>query len=113
LPSDKLHHHSSIQKSSQPSQISRLRRGPLLINRLHDIPVHAQEIALHGIHHGAVVALVAAQIQTGHDLHTMEPGFPMADDPDMHKELIEDFDDAAAAIVDITPAQDVVNKVFN
>ena len=88
-------------------------RGPLLINRLHDIPVHAQEIALHGIHHGAVVALVAAQIQTGHDLHTMEPGFPMADDPDMHKELIEDFDDAAAAIVDITPAQDVVNKVFN
>ena len=60
-----------------------------------------------------MVALVAAQIQTGHDLHTMEPGFPMADDPDMHKELIEDFDDAAAAIVDIIPAQDVVNKVFD
>ena len=37
----------------------------------------------------------------------------MADDPDMHQELIEDFDDAAAAIVDITPAQDVVNKVFD
>ena len=43
----------------------------------------------------------------------MEPGFPMADDPNMHKELIEDFDDDAAAIVDITPAQDVVNKVFD
>ena len=43
----------------------------------------------------------------------MESGFPMADDPNMHKELIEDFDDAAVAIVDITPAQDVVNKVFD
>ena len=37
----------------------------------------------------------------------------MADDPDMHKELIEDFDDATVAIVDITPAKDVVNKVFD
>ena len=59
------------------------------------------------------MALAAAQVQTEHDLHAMEPGFPMANDPDMHKELIEDFDDATADIVDITPAQDVVNKVFN
>ena len=36
----------------------------------------------------------------------------MADDPDMHEDLIEDFDDTAAAIVDITSAQEVVNKVF-
>ena len=43
----------------------------------------------------------------------MELGFPMADDPNMHKELIEGFDDAATAIVDLTPAQDVVNEVFN
>ena len=43
----------------------------------------------------------------------MELGFPMADDPDMHEELIEDFDDAAMAIVDITSAQDVINKVFD
>ena len=59
------------------------------------------------------MALAAAQVHIGHDLHTMEPGFPMADDPNMHKEPIEDFDDATAAIVDITPAQDVVNKVFD
>ena len=42
----------------------------------------------------------------------MELGFSMADDPNMHEELIEDFDDAAMAIVDITSAQDVINKVF-
>ena len=59
------------------------------------------------------MALAMAQVQTKHDLRTMDPGFPMADDLDMHKELIKDFDDAAAAIVDITPAQDVVNKVFD
>ena len=87
--------------------------GPLLINRLHNIPARAQEIALHGVRHGAMVALATVQVQTGHDLRTMEPGFLMANDPDMHKELIEDFDDATMAIVDITPAQDVVNKVFD
>ena len=79
-------------------------RGPLLINRLHDILVQAKEIALHGICHGATVALATAQVQTGHDLHTMELGFPMVDDPDMHEELVKDFDDATAAIVDITPS---------
>ena len=88
-------------------------QGPLLINCLYDIPARTQNIALHGVCRGATVALATAQVQTRHDLRTMEPGFPMADDPDMHKELIEDFDDAAAAIVDITPTQDVVNKVFD
>ena len=88
-------------------------RGPLLINCLHDIPAHAQEISLHGICRSAAVALAVAQVQIGHDLHTMELAFLMANDPDMHKELIEDFDDAAAAIVDITPAKGIVNKVFD
>ena len=43
----------------------------------------------------------------------MEPGLLMADDPNMHKDLIEDFDDAAAAIVEITSTQDVISKVFD
>ena len=72
-----------------------------------------REIALHGIHHGAVVALTAVQVQTGHDLHTMEVGFPTDDGPEGHEDLIEDFTAAAEAIVYITPAQDVVNKVFD
>ena len=59
------------------------------------------------------MALATAQIQTSPNLQTMDLGFPMADDPNMNKEQIEDFDDAMAAIVDITPAQDVVNKVFD
>ena len=71
------------------------------------------EASLHGIHHGAAVALTAAQVQTGHDLHTMEVGFLTVDGPKGHEDLIEDFTAAAEAIVDITPAQEVVNKVFD
>ena len=43
----------------------------------------------------------------------METGFLMGDGPKEHKELIEDFIDAAEAIVDITSAQDVINNVFD
>jgi len=43
----------------------------------------------------------------------MEPGFSMANDPNMHADLIEDFEDAAAAIMGIASAQDVVNRVFD
>jgi len=43
----------------------------------------------------------------------MEPGFPMGDNLELHEELIEDFDDATEAIVDIISAQDVRNNVFD
>jgi hypothetical protein len=59
------------------------------------------------------MALATAQVQIGHDLLSMEIGFPVTDDPDLHEDLIEEFDDAAAAIVDIISAQDVVNRVFD
>jgi len=87
--------------------------GHLFNNHLHDVSARVQEIALHSVHRGAAVALAAAQVQTGHDLCTMEPGFPMADDPDMHEDLIEEFDNTTAAIMDITSAQDVINKVLS
>ena len=59
------------------------------------------------------MALTAMQVQTGYELHTMETGFPMGDGPEEHEDLIEEFVIAAEAIVDITSAQDVVNKVFD
>ena len=88
-------------------------RGSLIDTRLQDIPARVQEIALHGVRHGASVALTAVQVQTGHDLHAMEVGFPVGDGPEGHEDLMEDFTVAAEAIVDITSAQDVVNKVFD
>ena len=59
------------------------------------------------------MALIAVQVQTGYDLHATETGFPMGDSPEEHEDLLEEFVVAAEAIVDITSAQDVVNKVFD
>ena len=88
-------------------------RGFLINARLHDVPAHVWEIALHGVRHGAAVALTAAQVRTGHELHAMETGFPMGDGPEEHEDLLKEFTMAAEAIADITSAQDVVNKVFD
>jgi len=88
-------------------------RGPLTNARLHDVPARVQEIALHGVRHGASVALATAQVQTGHELHNMETGFPMGDGPEEHEDLIKEFVVAAKTIVDITSTQDVVNKVID
>ena len=35
-------------------------QGPLIDARLHDVTARIQEIALHGVRHGAAVALTAA-----------------------------------------------------
>ena len=43
----------------------------------------------------------------------MEIGFPIGDGPEEHEDLMEEFIVAAEAIVDITSALDVVNKVFD
>ena len=43
----------------------------------------------------------------------MEASFPLGDGPKEHEDLLEEFIMAAEAIMDITSAQDVVNKVFD
>ena len=70
-------------------------RGSLIDARLQDIPARVQEIALHGVRHGAAVALTATQVQTGYDLHAMEVGFPIGNGPEGHEDLIENFTAAA------------------
>ena len=88
-------------------------RGSFFNAGLQDILAHVQEIALHGVRHGASVALTVVQVQIGYELHAMETGFPMGDGPEEHEDLMEEFVAATEAIVDITSAQDVVNKVFD
>ena len=58
---------------------------------LHDIPNHVREVALHGIRHGATMALVAAQAHSGHELRFLPHGFPAAVHPGDHERLVEDF----------------------
>ena len=87
-------------------------RGSSIDIHLQDILARIQEVALHDVRHDASVALTAAQVQTGQDLHTMEVGFPIGDGPEEHEDLLKEFIMAAEAIVDITATRDVVNKVF-
>ena len=88
-------------------------RGSSVDARLQGISTRVQEIALHGVRHGASMALTAAQVQIGHELHAMETGFLVGDGPEKHEDLLEEFTMAAEAVVDITSAHDVVNKVFD
>ena len=53
------------------------------------------------------------QVQTRYELHAMETDFLMGDSPKEYEDLLEEFVMAAEAIVDITSAQDMVNKVFD
>ena len=103
----------SLQLAANAAADAVNARGSPIAARLQDVLVRVREIALHGVHHGAAVALTAAQVQTGHELHAMETGFLMGDGPEEHEDLIQEFVIAAEAIVDITSAQDVVNKVFD
>ena len=100
----------SLQLAANVATVAINARGPLINTHLHNVPTRVQEIALHGVRHGASVVLAVVQVQTGYELHTMETGFPVGDGPE---ELIEEFVDAAEAIVDITSAQDVINNVFD
>jgi len=43
-------------------------RGAAPVARLHDILNRVREVALHGVRHGAAMALAAAQVHSGHDL---------------------------------------------
>ena len=103
----------SLQLAANVAMDAVNARGSPITARLQDVPARVQEIALHGVRHGAAVALTAAQVQTRYELHAMETSFPMGDGPEEHEDLLEDFIMAAKAIVDITSAQDVVNKVFD
>ena len=103
----------SLQLAANEATDAVNARGPLINARLHDIPARIQEIALHGVRHGASVALTAAQVQTRYELHAMETGFPMGDSPEEHEYLLKEFVIAVESIVDITSSQGVVNKVFD
>ena len=52
----------SLQLAVNVATASVNARGALINARLHDVLAHVQEIALHGIHRGASVALAAAQV---------------------------------------------------
>ena len=63
-------------------------RGDLVVSHLHEIPEHTEEIALHGVCHGATVALMTTQVNSGNELRWLQPSFASGDD---HHDLVESF----------------------
>ena len=51
-------------------------RGAMPVVRLYDIPNCVREVALHGVRHGAAMALAVAQACSGHELRLLPHGFP-------------------------------------
>ena len=81
--------------------------------RLHDITNRVREVALHGVRHGAAMALAAAQARSGHNLWLLPHGFLDATYPREHERLVEDSMSAANSIAFNTLADDIVGKVFS
>jgi len=73
-------------------------RGVVPVVCLHDILNHVREVTLHGVHHGAAMALAAAQAHSGHKLRFLPHGFPATAHPGDHERLVEDFFGAANSV---------------
>lgn len=87
-------------------------RGAIPVVRLHDVPNRVREVALHAVHHGAVVALAVAQVRFGHEFQLLPHGFLATDHPEDHEGLIDDFFNARCFIALSSPGRDIVNKEF-
>ena len=81
--------------------------------RLHDIPNPIREVALHGVHHGAAMALASTQVYSGHELWFLPHGFSATAHPRDYERLIEDFFSVANSVAFISLADDIVAKVFS
>ena len=79
---------------------------------MHAILNRVREVALHGVRHGAAMALAAAQAHFGHELQFLPHGFLATEHPRDHERLVEDFFDMANFIALASQADDIVNKVF-
>ena len=88
-------------------------RGTVLVVRLHDIPNRVREVALHGVRHGAAMALAAAQAHSGHNLCLLPHGFLDTAHPREHERLVEDFSSVANSTAFNTLADEIVSKVFS
>ena len=81
--------------------------------RLHNILNHVREVALHGVHHGAAMAVASTQAHSSHELRFLPHGFLAVAHLGNYERLIEDFFSAANSIAFISQADDIVAKVFS
>ena len=83
----------------------------MLVVRLYDVPNHVREVALHGVHHGAAMALTVAQARSSHELQLLPHGFLATEHPKDHQRLVKNFFNTANSVALASQAKDIVNKV--
>ena len=88
-------------------------RGAVLVVRLHDIPNHVREVTLHGVSHGAAMALAATQAHSGHELRLLPHDFLAAAHPGDYECLVEDFFVITNSVALTSQADDIISKVFS
>jgi hypothetical protein len=74
-----------------------------------DLPNRVRDAVELGIHRGATVALMVAQVRSGHVLHHLVgllEGQELVD----HDRSREDFDEAANAVVDLVSTEEIVKE---
>ena len=79
--------------------------------RLYDVPNRVREVALHGVHHGAAMALTVAQARSSHELQLLLHGFLATEHPKDHQRLVKNFFNTANSVALASQAKDIVNKV--
>ena len=89
-------------------------RGDTVAGRLQDIPRRVREVAGHGVHRGAVVALTTTQYQSGHEFLQVESvHLPLGgEDWWAFEELTEDMEMAATAISQDISIEVIIGNVF-
>ena len=87
-------------------------RGGTIAARLQDIPNRIQEIAGHGVHQGAAMALAVVQTLSGNDLRTLHPIFPEGEAREEFNELVDDLGMVATAITEDVRLDAVISNVF-
>ena len=80
---------------------------------LHDIRNHIREVALHGVRHGAAMALAAVQVHSDHNLQLLLCEALVTGYPGDYECLVEDFSDVADSVTFISQADDIIAKVFS
>ena len=85
----------------------------MLVVCLYNIPNCVREVALHGVRHGATMALVIAQARSGHELQLLPHGFLAMEHPEDHERLVRDFFNTANSIALTSQDKDIANKVFS
>ena len=65
---------------------------------LYDVSNRVREVALHGVRHGATMALAVAQACSGRELRLLPHGFLATKHLEDHERLVKDFFNIANSI---------------